>query len=123
MKPITYYLNFPLARQIQDCLDRLSTDQKIELAFAIGQRALDEKRSADVIRRDMDNPVDNLQPDILFVDDRQIGIVDGIELVSIEVNYRQDFVSFICDDCEMESYQRFTEGEDRCIGCDSFEMA
>jgi hypothetical protein len=54
MKPITYYLNFPLARQIQDCLDRLSTDQKIELAFAIGQRALDEKRSADVVRRDME---------------------------------------------------------------------
>jgi hypothetical protein len=120
MKPITYYLNFPLARQIQDCLDRLSTDQKIELAFAIGQRALDEKRSADVIRRDMDNPVDNLQPDILV----NVDFPDGIELVSIEdVTYRQDFVSFICDDCEMESYQRFTEGEDLCIGCGSFEMA
>jgi hypothetical protein len=68
MKPITYYLNFPLARQIQDCLDRLSTDQKIELAFAIGQRALDEKRSAA----------------ISIVDDRQIEIVDGIEILSIE---------------------------------------
>jgi hypothetical protein len=82
MKPITYYINFPLAAQIQRCLDELSPDQKIELAFAIGQRALDEKRSADAIA--LDNPVDNLQPDILFVDDRQIGIVDGIELVSID---------------------------------------
>jgi hypothetical protein len=104
MKPITYYLNFPLARQIQDCLDRLSTGQKIELAFAIGQRALDEKRSADIVRRDIEG-------------------VPPVEMSIEDVNYRQDFVSFICDDCEMESYQRFTEGEDLCIGCGSFEMA
>jgi hypothetical protein len=68
MKPITYYINFPLAAQIQRCLDGLSPDQKIELAFAIGQRALDEKRSAA----------------IAIVDDRQIEIVDGIEILSIE---------------------------------------
>jgi hypothetical protein len=69
MKPITYYLNFPLARQIQDCLDRLSTDQKIELAFAIGQRALDEKRSADITSRDIEGipPVEDVDdcPDLL----------------------------------------------------------
>jgi hypothetical protein len=76
MKPITYYINFPLAAQIQRCLDALSPDQKIELAFAIGQRALDEKRSADFT---VDNPVDNLQPDILV----NVDFPDEIELVSI----------------------------------------
>jgi hypothetical protein len=103
MKPITYYINFPLAAQIQRCLDELSSDQKIELAFAIGQRALDENRSADVISRE------GTAPDAL---------------VSIEeVDNSPLFVSFICDACEMESYQRFNESEDLCIGCGSFEMA
>jgi hypothetical protein len=76
MKPITYHLNFPLARQIQDCLDRLSTDQKIELAFAIGQRALDEKRSADVIRRDMER----------------------IALVEMSIEEDDNYPDFPCDD-------------------------
>lgn len=48
MQPITYYTNISLAAHIQRFLDELPPDQKIELAFAIGQRALDEKRSADV---------------------------------------------------------------------------
>lgn len=49
MEPITYYTNVLLAEHIQRFLDDLSPDQKIELAFAIGQRALDEKQSTDAI--------------------------------------------------------------------------
>jgi hypothetical protein len=46
MKSVDSYINFPLASQIQRYLDDLTPDQKIELAFAIGQKALDDKRSA-----------------------------------------------------------------------------
>jgi hypothetical protein len=46
MKSIDSYINFPLAAQIQRYLDELTPDRKIALAFAIGQKALDDKRSA-----------------------------------------------------------------------------
>jgi hypothetical protein len=97
MKPITYYLNFPLARQIQDCLDRLSTDQKIELAFAIGQRALDERRSADIVRRDIEgisNPVEMSIADTFECEDCH-------QHQPYAVGQHDEFYE-LCDDCFVE---------------------
>jgi hypothetical protein len=45
MKPISYYLPWPMTKDIEDVLTNLSWDKKFELSVALAQRALDEKNS------------------------------------------------------------------------------
>jgi hypothetical protein len=51
MKPITYYLSWPMTKDIEDVLTNLSWDKKFELSVALSQRALDEKNSLEASQR------------------------------------------------------------------------
>jgi hypothetical protein len=79
MKPLTYYINFPLSPEIQKYLEELSPDQKMELGVAIAQVAIDQMRQVKV-------------NDVLV----NVDFPDGIELVSIKEKF-EIFASFICD--------------------------
>jgi hypothetical protein len=47
MKPITYYLSWPMTDDFEAVLTNLSWEKKFELSVALGQRALDEKQGKD----------------------------------------------------------------------------
>jgi hypothetical protein len=51
MKPISYYLPWPMTKDIEDVLTNLSWDKKFELSVALAQRALDEKNSLEARQR------------------------------------------------------------------------
>jgi hypothetical protein len=51
MKPISYYLPWPMTADIEAVLTNLSWDKKLELSVALAQRALDEKNSLEARQR------------------------------------------------------------------------
>jgi hypothetical protein len=51
MKPISYYLPWPMTGDIEAVLTNLSWDKKFELSVALAQRALDEKNSLEARQR------------------------------------------------------------------------
>jgi hypothetical protein len=51
MKAISDYLSWPMTEDIDAVLTNLSWEKKFELSVALGQRALDEKNSFDMHRR------------------------------------------------------------------------
>ncbi len=44
MKPISYYLDWPITKDLEKALSDLPWDKKFELSVALSQVALDEKR-------------------------------------------------------------------------------
>jgi hypothetical protein len=99
MKPLTYYINFPLSPEIQKYLEELSPDQKIELGVAIAQVAIDQMRQVKV-------------NDVLV----NVDFPDGIELVSIEEV--GDYHDFLCDDCQtMKPHHLGNGDDDLCDEC------
>jgi hypothetical protein len=51
MKPISYYLPWPMTGDIEAVLTNLPWDKKLELSVALAQRALDEKTSLEARQR------------------------------------------------------------------------
>jgi hypothetical protein len=102
MKPLTYYINFPISPEIQKYLEELSPDQKIELGVAIAQVAIDQMRQVKV-------------NDVLV----NVDFPDGIELASIEdVGQFADLPDFICEDCNTVKPFHLGSGDDElCNDC------
>jgi hypothetical protein len=48
MKPITYYLSWPMTDDLATVLTNLSWENKFELSVALGQMALSEKHSKEI---------------------------------------------------------------------------
>jgi hypothetical protein len=54
MKAISDYLSWPMTEDIDAVLTNLSWEKKFELSVVLSQRALDEKNSSDMYRRQRD---------------------------------------------------------------------
>jgi hypothetical protein len=94
MKPLTYYINFPLSPEIQKYLEELSPDQKMELGVAIAQVAIDQMRQVKV-------------NDVLV----NVDFPDGIEQFP-------DYPDFICEACNTVKPFHLGSGDDElCNDC------